>query len=97
MKIQYVGFQSKPRGREYSYRVVNPKTETREFTFTISNRTFTERRVPYQDAASICYQKLQRELQAEKPESPLQHHLSISDQEVADYLAKNRAGRKRSW
>lgn len=97
MTIQYVGFQSRPRGREYSYRVVNPKSETREFTFTISNKVFIERHVPYQDAASICYQKLQKELLTENPERPLHHHLSISDQELDDYLAKNRTARKRSW
>ena len=97
MTIQYVGFELKPRGREYSYRVVNPKSEIREFTFTISNKVFTERHVPYQDAASICYQKLQKELLAETPERPLQHHLSISEEELDDYHEKHRPARKRSW
>ncbi|HZO99752.1 MAG TPA: hypothetical protein VFD30_05625 [Terriglobia bacterium] len=97
MTIQYVGFQTKPRGREYSYRVVDPKAEARKFTFTISNKVFAERHVPYQDAASICYQKLQRELLAETPEKPLQQHLSLSDEELDDFLAKTRTGRKRSW
>ena len=32
MVIQYVGFQLKPRGREYAYRVVDMKNEAREFT-----------------------------------------------------------------
>ncbi len=97
MTIQYVGFQSKPRGREYSYRVVDPRADAREFTFTISNKMFTERHFPYQDAASICYQKLQKELLAETPERPLQHHLSLSDEELDAFLARTRTGRKRSW
>ena len=96
MLIQYVGFQLKPRGRDYSYRVVNSKAEIREFTLTISNHAFTEQRVPYQDAAAICYQKLQRELLTETIESPLQRHFTVSDQELDDYRQKYRPAKKRS-
>jgi hypothetical protein len=95
--IQYTGFQLKPRGRDYSYRVVGMKSEDREFTLTISNRAFEERHFPYQDGAALCYQKLQKELLAETAEFPLQHHLTISDQDLDEYLAKYRPPRKRSW
>jgi hypothetical protein len=93
--IQYLGFAPKPRGREYSYRVVNPKSEPREFTLTISNQGFLERHVPYQDAAAICYQKLQRELAAETPEQPLRRHLTVSDQELGEFLDKHRPAKRR--
>lgn len=95
MLIQYIGFELKPRGRDYSYRVVDPKTENREFTLTISNQAFVERRVPYQDAAAVCYQKLQRELATESPEQPLRRHFTISDQELEEYRAKYRPAKKR--
>jgi hypothetical protein len=93
--IQYVGFQLKPRGRDYSYRVVDPKNETREFILTISNQAFVDRHVPYQDAADLCYQKLQRELSAESAERPLQRHFTISDQELDEYRERNRPDKKR--
>ena len=95
MVIQYLGFQLSARGREYSYRVLDPKSETREFTMTISNQAFTERHVPYQDAASICYQKLQRELAAEIPEQPLRRHFTVSDQELDAYREKYRPAKRR--
>ena len=95
--IQYTGFQLKPRGRDYSYRVVGMKSEDREFTLTISNRAFEERRIPYQDGAALCYQKLQKELLGETDDVPVQHHLTISDRDVDEYLAKYRPARKRSW
>ncbi len=95
MVIQYVGFQLKPRGRDYAYRVVIPNSQVREFTLTISNQSFAEKRVPYQDAAAICYQKLQRELRAETPELPLQRHLTVSHQELDDYREKYRPAKKR--
>jgi len=94
MVIQYIGFQSKARGRDYSYRVVDAKNEPREFTLTISNQAFVERHVPYQDAAGLCYQKLQRELATENPESPLQRHYTISDQELDEYREKYRPSKK---
>jgi len=95
--IQYTGFQLKPRGRDYLYRVVGVRSEDREFTLTISNRSFEERRIPYQDGAALCYQKLQRELLGETAEVQVQHHLTISDRDVDEYLAKYRPVRKRSW
>ena len=95
--IQYTGFQLKPRGRDYCYRVVAMKSEDREFTLTISNRAFEEGHLPYQDGAALCYQKLQRELLAETADSPLQQHLTISDADLSEYLAKYRATKRRSW
>lgn len=95
--IQYVGFQLKPRGRDYTYRVVDPKSEPREFILTISNQAFTDCHIPFQDAAGLCYQKLQKELATETPESPLQRHFTISDQELDAYREKNRPVKKRSW
>ncbi len=97
MLIQYLGFELKPRGRDYSYRVVDSISEFREFTLTISNQAFAEKRVPYQDAAAVCYQKLQRELLAETDEQPLRRHFTISDQELDDYREKYRPAKKRSW
>ena len=96
MVIQYIGFQLKPRGREYSYRVVDPKTEPREFTLTISNQAFLEGHVPYQDAAAICYQRLQRELAADNALQTLRRHLTISDQDLSDYRNKYRPSKKRA-
>jgi hypothetical protein len=96
MVIQYVGFQLKARGREYSYRVVDMKNEAREFTFTISNQAFVDRHVPYQDAAAICYQKLQRALAGENAEEPLKKHFTISDEELEVYRQKYRPSKRRS-
>ena len=96
MVIQYLGFQLKPRGRDYSYRVVGPKSETREFTLTISNQAFADRQVPYQDAADLCYQKLRKELAAENAESPLPRHHTISKQELDEYRARYRPVRRRA-
>jgi hypothetical protein len=98
LHIQYLGFELKPRGRVYSYRVVDTKSEAREFTLSISNQAFVDSNVPYQDAASLCYQKLQKELSAETSEQPLPNHYTISGQDLDDYRDKHRPAKKqRSW
>ncbi len=97
MQIQYLGFQTKPRGRDYFYRVINTKSEKREFTFTISNQAFAERRVPYQDAADLCYQKLQKDLGLETAEQPLPLRSTLSNQELDEYREKHRPVKRRTW
>jgi hypothetical protein len=97
MQIQYVGFQLKAHGRDYTYRVVDNQAEDREFIFTISNRAFAEKQLPFQDAAALCYQKLQKALPLETAENPLPRRTTLSDQELEVYREAHRSGRKRSW
>ena len=85
MSIQYAGFQVHPYGRDYSYYVFNPPAASRHFILTISHQAFAEKRILYQDAANLCYQKLQQALLAETGEQPLWSHCTISDQELDAY------------
>jgi len=77
--------------------VLNPKDGDREFTLSISNRAFVEHHVPYQDAAGICYQKLQKALGLETPEEPLPSRAALSDQELDAYLEQHRPARRRAY
>ena len=97
MQIQYVGFQLKPHGRDYTYRVTGNQSPDREFIFSISNRTFAEKRLPFQEAAGLCYQKLQKALGLETAEKPLPRRTTVSDQELEHYFESRRPARKRSW
>jgi len=97
IQIQYLGFQLKAHGRDYAYRVINKQAEGREFVFTISNRAFAEKHLPFQDAAALCYQKLQKALDIETAEHPLPRRSTLSDQELDAYREAHRPARKRSW
>jgi hypothetical protein len=97
VQIQYLGFQQKSGGRDYSFRVQAAKVEAREFVFTITNEEFAERLVRYQDAPDICYRRLQRALAEETAEQPLPRHARVSNQELEEYREKHRVNRKRSW
>ena len=82
MSIQYAGFQVQLHGRDYAYYVLDPPSASRHFTFTIPHQAFAKRHILYQDAADLCYQKLQREILAETGEPPLRSHCIVSDQEL---------------
>ncbi|HET7212045.1 MAG TPA: hypothetical protein VFL79_00530 [Terriglobia bacterium] len=97
VQIRYVGFQLKANGRDYSYRVLNPKEGDREFVLSISNRAFSKHGFPYQDAAGLCYRKLQEALGAESPEHPVPSRSDLSDQDLHEYMASRRPARKRIW
>jgi len=97
LSIQYSGFQVQSHGRDYSYYVLDPPASSRHFILTISHQAFTERRILYQDAADLCYQKLQRALLAETGERPLWPHCIVSDQELDAYRHTHRPARKLSW
>ncbi len=85
MQIQYLGFEPKASGRAYGYRVIGANCEPREFVFSIPTQSFMEGRIRYQEAASVCYQKLERALEEETPERPVPRHATVSDRELDDY------------
>lgn len=97
MSIQYAGFQVQPHGRDYLYYVLNPPAPSRHFILTISHQAFAERQFLYQDAADLCYQRLQRALLAETGERPLWSHCTVSDQELDAYRDTHRPTRRLSW
>lgn len=96
MQIQYMGFEPKARSRDYSYRVLDPKSEAREFTLSILNQSFLDRRLPYQDAADLCYQRLQRALNDETVSEPVPRYWIVSNQDLDAYQSKRRPTRRRA-
>lgn len=95
MLIQYCGFQAQPYGRDYAYRVIGGASERREFTLTISNQAFADKRLPYQAAADVCYQTLQKALDLETLEQPLSSNLTLSYRDLDEYLEKHRPAKER--
>jgi len=82
--VQFVGFQSKPRARDYTFTVRERETEPREYTISIPNEAFESHRARYQDAPDICSHKLHRELAASE-NHPENTSFRLSDQELDEY------------
>jgi hypothetical protein len=82
--VQFVGFEAKPQGREYTFTVRETATEPREFTLTIPNEAFNTRRVRFQDAPDICSHRLHLELAATE-NHPVKTHFNLTDDELEAY------------
>jgi len=83
--VQYIGFQAKPLSREYTFHVRGP-AEERDFTLNIANEAFISHRARYQDAPSICSERLQAELAAHS-NSPSETQFVITSAELDSYRA----------
>jgi hypothetical protein len=83
-RIEFLGFEAKTLVREYKFTVREPSGDPREFTLTILNQAFCERRVRYQDAPDVCSVKLRRELAAFANHPPNTRY-RISNAELEDY------------
>jgi hypothetical protein len=95
--MQYVGFESKDRGREYRFEVRCSAEDLREFTLTIPDEAFNSRRVRYQDAPDVCSLKLRQELTT-NANVPSQTHFQITDEDLDDYrLAHTSKTVKKPW
>lgn len=97
VRIQHLGFRITSRGRDYFYCVTDAKADKREFTFTVSNQAFVEKRVAYQEVAGLCYQKLQTALGLEASDQPVPGHSILSNLELDEYRVKHHPVKRRSW
>lgn len=81
--VQYLGFQSKPLVREYTFTVRGAGDE-REFILNIENEAFVSHRARYQDAPAICALRLNAELAAHS-NHPADSQFAITNSELDNY------------
>src|ERR1700689_5314639 len=94
--MQYLGFESKERGREYRFEVRCAAEDVREFTLTIQDEAFNSRRVRYQDAPDVCSLKLKKEL-ITNADVPSKTNFPITDAELDDYRMAHTSKAKAPW
>ncbi len=86
--VQFVGFASNERSREYTFTVREGSTEPREYVVTISNEAFNDHRLRFQDAPDLCSIKLRHELAAHA-NHPVESRFYITDLELDDYRSSH--------
>jgi hypothetical protein len=94
--VQYVGFRTNGLSREYTFNV-RGDGEDREFTINIANEAFVSHRARYQDAPSICAERLQAELAAHE-NHPVETRYVITSAELETYrAARSPKGGQKFW
>jgi hypothetical protein len=83
-QVEYVGFRTEGKAREYTLLVKRVGDDPRSFTLAIPTEAFIAHRLRYQDAPEICFIKLQREL-AGCPDGLPEAYLSVTDSDLLEY------------
>ena len=89
MYIQYVGFEPAPSFRIYTFHVIDPPYEAREFTVKVQSEAFRPNRLSLQDGPGICYARLAQELRGQTPGSRAETCLIIGERDITDYLEQH--------
>ena len=87
MYIQYVGVDNSVGSRTYTFHVINPPQDSREFTVKVRSEEFSADRLKFQDGPAISSARLQRELNGETQELRAEENLGINEQDVREYRA----------
>jgi hypothetical protein len=89
--ILYKGLVVLAANRVYNFSVNGSGVEPRKFTVEIGPESFISTQsfsaqLKFQDGPSISLLRLKREIEHENPDCPAKSHLTISGQDVEDYL-----------
>lgn len=79
--MEYMGFTSTTRGRDYAFHVRFSAEDSRDYIVTIALAAFTSRRVSYQDGPGVSSSRLKRELTA-NPDTPTGSSFLIDEAEI---------------
>lgn len=86
MYIQYVGFDLATDARIYTFHVMDPPDEAREFTVNVQSEAFRFSPFKIQDGPAICFTRLKQELERETQGSRAQTSLCIGEEDIQEYL-----------
>jgi hypothetical protein len=94
MLIQFAGYDIEANSRIYNFDVVDSPRESREFTVAIESKTSRWGSLKLQDGPGICFERLRHELEQETPELRTKSHLRIGENDIQEYLARQRPKKK---
>ncbi len=86
MYVQYLGVSNSAGSRIYTFHVLDPPREMREFSVKIRSEEFCPGRLKFQDGPGISSARLQRELNEETQESRAEAHLCLEEVDIRLYL-----------
>ena len=89
MYIQYVGFDTAPSSRLYTFHVIDVPHQAREFTVKLQSEAFRPDRLSLQDGPGICYARLVQELRAGTSEPPSGACLSVAERDIDAYIEQH--------
>lgn len=95
MNIQYLGFEQDLKCRRYSFRVIETLKQDREFQLSVENLAVVACKFKFQDIPDLCFSKLKRDLESEKPGEFVALQSFVSEAELNQYIADHYPSKKK--
>jgi hypothetical protein len=94
--LRYVGVHCVAGTREYAFTL--KQDEERHFTIVVSDADFITKKLSFQEAPDLCYQKLWAELEAEG-DVPVARAIRVTAEDLARYREGHQPGSasRRKW
>jgi hypothetical protein len=97
MYIQYAGFILETDARTYTFHVIDPPADAREFTVSVQAEAFRFPPFKFQDGPGICMVRLKQELGQETLESRAGVCLQIGQNDIREYVERNYPKPAKKW
>jgi len=96
-QVQLKSLKVSERCRTYSYHVIDPSGDTRQFTVEVSLELFRTSPLKFQDGPLISLERLLNELEQEKPGAVANGLLNVSEPDIVGYMERHYPPKARSW
>jgi hypothetical protein len=96
-QIQLKSFTVSDRCRTYSYQVIDPSGDTRQFTVEVSLELFRTSPLKFQDGPLITRELLLVELEREAPGLLAHGQLNVSEPDILGYMERHYPPKARTW
>ena len=95
-ELRFVGVFPQTGHREYRFNIEKENADIREVILTIADALFMPKRLTFQEAPDLCYQKLLADLRLESKEAPVHRRAAVTATDIDSYRETRpttRAGR----
>lgn len=87
--IQFEGLDVSAASRTYNFLVVDAPGQERHFSVQVPSELFRATPLQFQDGPPLSFERLQREIGGETPESHAKANISIAETDIYDYLKRH--------
>ncbi len=94
-ELRFVGVFPQTGHREYRFNIEKENADIREVILTIADALFMPKRLTFQEAPDLCYQKLLVDLRNESKEAPICGRGAVTATDIDSYRESHPAARVR--
>ena len=92
-ELRFVGVFPQTGHREYRFNIEKENADIREVILTIADALFMPKRLTFQEAPDLCYQKLLTDLRIESREAPIYERAAVTATDIDSYRESRQSAR----